>query len=338
MKSAMPPSGVPAFIATAPPTVAGTPTRHSMPPRLSAAASRIRAERLTPAPATASSPLNSARPRQPSSLSTTPRTPRSLTSRLLPPPMTSIESCSRSAKDSAKRMSSTSWGTMKMSAGPPIRKEVWKLSGSLNRTSPRISPSMRLSPFRRVGTVAEPLEQFPAQLAHVAGPESEHEITCSGGFAQVVDDGRPVAAQIEHLPVPVGRDAVGQVAGVHAGNRRLARGVDVHDDEDVGLVERGQEIVPQVLRPRVAVWLEHRDHAPVEPRLGGGEGRADLGGVMAVVVDDEHVAGGAPDLEAPLHPREAGQGGPDLRKRHLEVERDRGGGQRVEHVVAAGNL
>ncbi len=59
---------------------------------------------------------------------------------------------------------------------------------------------------------------------------------------------------------------------------------------------------------------------------------------MAVVVDDEHVAGGAPDLEAPLHAREAGQGGLDLRKRHLEVERDRGGGQRVEHVVAAGNL
>src|ERR1700687_1202858 len=50
MKSAMPPSGVPAFIATAPPTVAGTPTRHSMPPRFSAAASRIGAERLPPAP------------------------------------------------------------------------------------------------------------------------------------------------------------------------------------------------------------------------------------------------------------------------------------------------
>src|ERR1700730_2022764 len=254
MKSAMPPSGVPAFIATAPPTVAGTPTRHSMPPRFSAAASRIRAERLTPAPATASSPLNSARPRQPSSLSTTPRTPRSLTSRLLPPPMTSIESCSRSANDSAQRMSATSWGTMKMSAGPPMRKEVWKLSGSLNRTSPRISPSMRLSPLGWcLGVVAEPLEQFPAQLAHVAGPESEHEITRSGGFAQVVDDGRAIVAQIQHLAVPVGRDAVGQVAGVHAGNRRLSRGIDVHDDEDVGLVERGEKVVPQVLRPRVAV-------------------------------------------------------------------------------------
>src|SRR4029450_13510215 len=62
MKSAMPPSAVPAFIATAPPTVAGTPTRHSMPPRLSAAASRMRADRLTPAPGTASSPWKPARP------------------------------------------------------------------------------------------------------------------------------------------------------------------------------------------------------------------------------------------------------------------------------------
>jgi hypothetical protein len=33
-----------------------------------------------------------------------------------------------------------------MSAGPPMRSEVWKLSGSLNRTSPRISPSMSFSP------------------------------------------------------------------------------------------------------------------------------------------------------------------------------------------------
>src|SRR2546425_4957257 len=67
----MQPSGVPAFIASAPPIVAGIPTRHSRPPRLSAAPSRMSAERLAPAPATASSPLNSERPRQPSSLSTT---------------------------------------------------------------------------------------------------------------------------------------------------------------------------------------------------------------------------------------------------------------------------
>src|SRR4029453_9776462 len=318
MKSAMPPSAVPAFIATAPPTVAGTPTRHSMPPRLSAAASRMRADRLTPAPATASSPWNSARPRQPSSLRTTPRTPRSPTSRLLPPPMTSSDSCSRSANDSASRMSSTSCGTMKMSAGPPMRKEVWKLRGSLNRTSPRISPSMLLSPLGRCpGAVVEPREQFPAQLPHVAGPESEHEITRSGGFAQVVDDRRAIGAHVEHLAMPVGRDAVGQIAGVDAGDRRLARRVDVHDDEDVGLVERGQEVAPQVLGPRVAMRLEHRDHAPVEPCLGGGESRADLGGMMTVVVDDEHASGLAPDLEPALHPLEGGQRVLDPVERHL---------------------
>ena len=37
---------------------------------------------------------------------------------------------------------SSDLGMTKMSAGPPIRKEVWKLRGSLKRTSPRISPSM----------------------------------------------------------------------------------------------------------------------------------------------------------------------------------------------------
>src|SRR5206468_1004531 len=70
---------------------------HRPPVQAHAATDQHGADRLTPAPAIASSPWNSARPRHPSSRRTTPRTPRSLTSMLLPPPMTETGSCSRSA-------------------------------------------------------------------------------------------------------------------------------------------------------------------------------------------------------------------------------------------------
>ena len=44
------------------------------------------------------------------------------------------------------------------------------------------------------------------------------------------------------------------------------------------------------LRARVAVRLERDDDAAVEAALRGVERRLDLGGVVAVVVDDHHVA------------------------------------------------
>ena len=84
--------------------------------------------------------------------------------------------------------------------------------------------------------------------------------------------------------------------------------------------------------------LEHRDDAPVVPRLGGGEGGADLGGVVAVVVHHEDAADFPADLEAALHAVEAGEGAGDDVEGQLEVEPHRDGGQGVEHVVAAGRL
>src|SRR5262245_41111085 len=98
---------------------------------------------------------------------------------------------------------------------------------------------------------------------------------------------------------------------MHAGDGALPRGVDVHHDEHIGLVEGGEELAAQVQRARVAVGLEYRDDAPVESRLGGGEGGADLGGMMPVVVDDEDAPRLAADLEAALDAREGGEGSLD---------------------------
>ena len=72
-KSQIAPSCVPAFMARAPPTVAGMPTRHSIPPRPMAAASRIIVDRPAPQPIVTSSPWNPMRPRQPSIFRPMPR-------------------------------------------------------------------------------------------------------------------------------------------------------------------------------------------------------------------------------------------------------------------------
>ena len=111
---------------------------------------------------------------------------------------------------SARRMSSTSCGTMKKSAGPPMRRDVWKLRGSLNRTSPRISPSMPTSSSTRRAARPSRARSSAAELAHVAGAQGEDEIPGPGGLAQEVEDARAVAAHVVHLPVAVGRDALGE--------------------------------------------------------------------------------------------------------------------------------
>src|SRR5437870_11730491 len=259
-------------MARAPPIVAGIPTRHSMPPRLRAAASRISAESDTPAPAIASSPWNSARPRHPSRRRTTRRTPRSLTRGLLPPPITETGSCSRSANMSAWRMSSTSCGTTKMSAVPPMRSEVWKLRGSLNRSTPRTTPSMR--PSQSTSRV-QALQQLRAELAHVAGAERDHEIAATDDLREVLDDARAVAAEVSDIAMSVRPDPVGEIPARATGARPLAGGIDGHRVRLGSQAERREQLLSQVHGACVAVRLKHRHDPTVEPGLGGSQGRSE---------------------------------------------------------------
>ena len=88
----------------------------------------------------------------------------------------------------------------------------------------------------------------------------------------------------------------------------------------------------------VAVRLEYRHDPAVEPGLGGGQSRPDLGGVVAVVVDHRDAAGTTKDLESALDAREPGQRFLDGGERDLEVQADADRREGVEHVVAAGDL
>ena len=124
---------------------------------------------------------------------------------------------------------------------------------------------------------------------------------------------------------------------VDAGNRRFARGIDIGDDDGVGIVETLRELVEQRLQARVTVRLHDRDHLASgrgarRPQHGG-----DLDGVMAVIVEDLGALPLARARKAALDAAERADRFADDRNRGAELvsDRDRGGG--VQRVVAAGH-
>ena len=141
---------------------------------------------------------------------------------LCPLPRIAIGSFSLSANISVFRTSSTSWGMMKMSAGPPQRSDVWNARGSLKRTSPRISPSMLVSFSARGRITGRGLTRVQA-LAHlvrdradVAGPEGQDQVTGPGDAEESLHDLGPVA-HVSDIAAAARPDPLGQTRAVTPG-------------------------------------------------------------------------------------------------------------------------
>ena len=71
---------------------------------------------------------------------------------------------------------------------------------------------------------------------------------------------------------------------------------------------------------------------------GGGEGGADFGGMVAVVVNDGDAGGFATELEAAIDPAVFGYPRADIFGGDFEFTGDGDGGGGVEHVVHAGDF
>ena len=117
--------------------------------------------------------------------------------------------------------------------------------------------------------------------------------------------------------------------------RRLARRVDVGQQQLVGAGQRGREVGQQVAGAREAVRLERHHQPPaVEPRRG--DGGRELGRVVAVVVDHQDAA----DLAAHARtggrpPGTAASASPAVRERDAEEVGHAQRRQRVARVVDA---
>src|SRR5207249_9820096 len=117
-----------------------------------------------------------------------------------------------------------------------------------------------------------------AALAHVPGAERQPQRPGPRDVKQVLRRPRAAAADVRHVAVAVGADRPGQLLGADAGDRLLTRRVDVQDDEDVGLVEGGEELLAQVMSARIPMRLKYGDEPTLEASAGGGQRRAAVGG------------------------------------------------------------
>ena len=108
------------------------------------------------------------------------------------------------------------------------------------------------------------------------------------------------------------------------------------DDDAVGILEAGGELVEQVAHARVAMRLDHGDDAAACAGAGGLQHRGDLHGMMAVVVVDGDAVPGAGELEAALDAGEARHRLADRVVGDAGLARRGDRRQRVERIVMAG--
>src|ERR1700739_3091080 len=95
-----------------------------------------------------------------------------------------------------------------------------------------------------------------------------------------------------------------EVVAIDALDRRLACGIDLGNENRIGIVETGAEILEQRLQAGIAMRLHHGDDFAVIGIARGFEHSSDLHGVMAVVIDAGEPVPSAAPREAPLPPAE----------------------------------
>lgn len=134
----------------------------------------------------------------------------------------------------------------------------------------------------------------------------------------------------------LGADRDGEILAVNGGDGWFAGGVDGDEFDGVRVAKGGGELVEKFAGAGVAVGLEEYVDSPVAALAGGGEGGADFGGVMAVVVDDGDAADGAAMLEAAVDATETAEAFRYETGRNAEFDADGNGGGGVEQVVASG--
>src|SRR5712672_2048477 len=224
---------------------------------------------------------------------------------------------------------------------PPMLRDVSSLSeeagrsstSSSRRAATNLGSSMRMG--SRSGVLGSQQDhEFVAGAADVTGADGQDGVQ-GARLAQQEFDAFLHGTEIEDILVAGFADGIGQRFAGYARDGRLAGSVDVGDNQNVGLVERAREFVPEMLRARVAVRLEKHQETIELADARGFQGGADLGRVMAVVVDHGNVVDRAFNVEAPTNAGKFAQAFANQFGGNVEIERDRGGGSGVAHVVDA---
>src|SRR5215472_7712625 len=322
----------------APPTVPGTPIRPSMPPKSCFAQKVTVRPRSAAASTLARFPSMMTSGSGGASCKTTQGSSPSLTRRFEPPPRNlcgmwfASRRLSRSGIVSCFLMRSRS-------VVPPMPREVNSDSFISGRNS---TPSSA-----RLATI---LGSLTRMLGRLLRSEKRHELVagaadaaCADGqnrvgwarLAQQVLDSLLHRRKVMNVFVPGIANGFGKDFAGNAGNGRFAGGVDIRQDENVGLVEGATEFVPKMLRTRVAMRLKKHQQAAEFASTGSFERSADFRRVMAVVIDDGDAFAHALDIEAAANASELGQAFPNQVRADIEIQSHGRSGSGVANVVHA---
>src|SRR5688572_25851610 len=94
----------------------------------------------------------------------------------------------------------------------------------------------------------------------------------------------------------------------------FTRGVNVGQEQFVGLLKRSRKVLHQVQRPRIAMRLERHHQTPRLKRTKSVKSRSDLARVMPVIVEYAHAMAGEDFLLAPGGAPKASQRPCDFRR------------------------
>ena len=131
----------------------------------------------------------------------------------------------------------------------------------------------------------------------------------------------------------MGNQPGNQIVTARAFNRSLTSSIDISDANDIRLIETSAELGKMVVQPRVAVRLMHRDDTPVAGLPRCLEHSGNLGGVMAVVVNNRNAIHHADTCKAAIYPAKGSQSGANFIKLHTQMPRNSDSAQSIGNVV-----
>src|SRR6185437_9937093 len=125
----------------------------------------------------------------------------------------------------------------------------------------------------------------------------------------------------------------GQLLAGDSLNVLFAGGINFRQHQNVRFIERTAKIVPQCLRACVTMRLEYDDQTLISAPARSFECRANLGRMMAVIVNYGNSVKHTANFKAPPDPAELSQTCPDQVRRHVKRQRHSRRGCRVADVV-----
>src|SRR5712672_2603442 len=122
------------------------------------------------------------------------------------------------------------------------------------------------------------------------------------------------------------------------GDGRFAGGIDINERKNIGLIESAAEIGPEVLGAAETMRLKEHQEAIELAATGCFERGANLGGVMAVVVNHGDVVDHSLDVKAAADAGKLNETFANQVGWNIQVKRDRGSRSGVANIVHAGRM